>query len=68
MFHDVEDNFASVLFLPFVGVGKVAVLEDVVESKSGRHVVSDDFENTAGYIAFNHDDERSVVLVGNVAQ
>ena len=30
--------------------------------------MKNDFENTADDIAFNHDDERSIVLLNNVAQ
>ena len=44
------------------------MFEKVVEGNGGRHFVKDDFKNTADYIAFNHDDERSVVLISDVAQ
>ena len=66
--HDAENDFASVLFLPSVSVGEFAVFEKVVEGYSRRHFVQDDFENAADHIAFNHDDERSVVLISDVAQ
>ena len=31
-------------------------------------VVKNDFENSANNVAFNHDDEWSIVLVSDVAQ
>ena len=66
--HDAEKDFASILFLPSAGIREFAVFEQVVEGDSGRHVVSDNFENAADQIAFNHDDERSIVLIDNVTQ
>ena len=62
MFHDVENNFAGVVLLKAIGVGKFAVLKYIGESDSGRHLVGDNFENAADNVAFNHDDERGVVL------
>lgn len=44
------------------------MFEKVVEGNSRSHFVKDDFKNTADYIAFNHDDKRSVVLISDVAQ
>lgn len=54
--------------MPSVSVDKVAMFEKVVEGNSRSHFVQDDFKNTADHIAFNHDDERSVVLISDVAQ
>ena len=50
------------------GVRNIAVFEKVVEGNGGRHFVEDNFEDATDYIAFNHDDERSVVLISDVAQ
>ena len=50
------------------GVRNIAVFEKVVEGNGRRHFVKDDFKNAADHIAFNHDDERSVVLISDVAQ
>ena len=44
------------------------MFEYVGKSDSGRQAVENDFENAANHIAFNHNDERIVVLVGNVAK
>ena len=44
------------------------MFEKVVEGNGRRHFVKDDFKNTADHIAFNHDDERRVVLISDVAQ
>ena len=68
MFHDVENTFAGVVLLKAIGVGKFAVLKYIGESDSRRHVMGDNFENTADNVALNHDDESRVVLPGNVTQ
>ena len=68
MFHDVEDNFTSVALLKSIGVGKFAVLKYIGESNSRRHLVSDNFENAANHVIFNHDDKRSVILSWYVEQ
>ena len=68
MFHDVEDDFASLVLLKAIGVGKFAVLKYICESDSGRHVVKNDFENAADNVALNHNDERSIVLSWYVEQ
>ena len=44
------------------------MFEQVGESDSRRHVVGDNFKDAADHIAFNHDDERRVVLPINVTQ
>ena len=66
-FHNVENDFAGVALLKAVSVGEVAVFEYVGKSYSGSHVVKSDFKNAADHVAFNHDDERGVVLVSDVA-
>ena len=68
MFHDVENNFASVVLLEAIGVGKFAVLKYICESDSGCHVVGDNFENATDNVALNHNDERSIVLSWYVEQ
>ena len=67
IFHDVENDFAGVTLLKAVSVGEVAVFENVGKSYSGRQAVENDFENAANHIAFNHDDEWSVILVSDVS-
>ena len=62
MFHNVENNFASVALLKAIGVGKFTVLKYIGESDSRRHVMGDNFKNAADHVAFNRDDQRSVVL------
>ena len=68
MFHDVEDNFASVALSKSVGVDKFAVIENVCEGDSWRHLVSNDFENAPNQVAFNNNYEWRIVLVGNIAK
>ena len=68
MFHDVEDNFAGVALLKAIGVGKFAVLKYIGKSNSRRHLVGDNFKNTADNVALNHDDNWSVVLSWYVEQ
>ena len=68
MFHNVEDNFAGVALLKAIGVGKFAVLKYIGKSNSRRHLVGDNFENTADNVALNHDDNWSVVLSWYVEQ
>ena len=68
MFHDVENNFAGVILLKAIGVGKFAVLKYIGESDSGRHLVGENFENAAYNVALNHNDERSIILSWYVEQ
>ena len=45
-----------------------SVKSQCLKRSSKRHFVEDNFEDATDHIAFNHDDERSVVLISDVAQ
>lgn len=70
MLKEVDDKLPSAKFKHSVNVFKAALVENIVESDDGNHLLrmSDDFENAPENVGFNSDVHNGVLLTRNVEE